>query len=181
MTFNPDIHHRKSIRLPEYDYSGSGYYFITICTCQKLPLFGDVVEGTMNLNEMGQIVESELQAISSKQNHIFIDCFVIMPNHLHGILILSEAVGARFIAPNLSKSQYSRKGAMNGAPTIGKIIHDFKARCTHAINHHRNSKGTPVWQRNYYERIIRNEVELRNIREYIQNNPAQWALNDLYV
>lgn len=179
MKFNPDIHHRKSIRLREYDYSQAGYYFVTVCTAQKLHLFGEIHDGVMCLNEIGQVVDDICRELPGRYP-VDLDEYIIMPNHFHGILVLGDSVGARFIAPNLSRQSTRPGGAMNGAPTIGKIVHDFKARCTHAINGLQSSRVTPLWQRNYWERVIRNEAELANIREYIRNNPKQWELDELY-
>lgn len=180
MKFNPANHHRQSIRLREYDYSRPGFYFVTVCTAQKTPLFGQVMDGVMQLNPVGQVVDSMWRELPMRYG-VVLDEYVVMPNHFHGILVLGGAVGVRFIAPNFSKQTPLSKGAINGAPTVGKIVHDFKARCTHAINGMRGSRGTPVWQRNYWERVIRNETELAAIREYICNNPKQWELDALYI
>jgi putative transposase len=118
------------------------------------------------------------------------DEFVVMPNHIHGIITITN-VGAQFIAPSCIDHQTSRfsstnqknkkdaiikmnQGAMNHAPTVGGIVHAFKARCTYMINDIRSTPGTPIWQRNYYEHIIRDDRELQTIREYIRYNPLKW-------
>ena len=167
-TFNPDIHHRRSIRLHSYDYSQAGAYFITLCTQKRECLFGDVVGDAMRLNDVGHRVQNVWDALPQHYSRVELDSFVVMPNHIHGIVVLNDA-GAQFIAPN------NDDGAMNRAPTIGEIIRAFKARCTHSVNQLRGTKGLSIWQRNYYEHIIRNESSLKEIREYIANNPAQWA------
>jgi putative transposase len=186
MTYNPEIHHRRSIRLKEYDYSQAGAYFITVCAWKKENIFGEIKNGEMLLNEYGQIVHGHWDAIPGL-NNAEIDEFIIMPNHIHGIVSLSN-VGAQFIAPfrktttekqgvmNIAPTEYngSKQGAINHAPTVGEIVRAFKARCTHAINKLRNTPGVPLWQRNYYEHIIRDDRELYAIREYIRYNPLKW-------
>jgi len=99
-----------------------------------------------------------------------------MPNHIHGIIILPN-VGAQFIAP-FRKITTDNQGVINHAPTIGEIVRAFRARCTHMINIIRNTPGIPLWQRNYYEHIIRNEPELHAIREYIRDNPLKWDMDE---
>jgi len=172
-TFNPDIHHRRSIRLRGYDYSQAGAYFITLCTQKRKCLFGDVLGNAMRLNDAGRIVQNVWDALPNHYSCIELDSFVVMPNHIHGIIVLND-VGAQFIAPNNNDGAINQ-GAMNRAPTVGEIIRTFKARCTHGINQLRGVQGVSIWQRNYYEHIIRNESSLQEIREYITNNPAQWA------
>jgi len=124
----------------------------------------------MRLNDAGRIVQDIWDALPGHYPCVELDCFVVMPNHIHGIVVLND-VGAQFITPN------NNQGAMNRAPTVGEIIRAFKARCTHSINHLRGVQGVSIWQRNYYEHIIRNESSLQEIREYIANNPAQWAID----
>jgi len=184
MNYDKYSHHRRSIRLKGYDYSQAGAYFVTICTRNRECLFGDIVDAEMRLNDAGHMVWDLWQKIPGHFPHADIDEFVVMPNHVHGIIVI---VGAQFIAPldcdamNRNKIQ----GAMNHAPTsrdainnkkpVGEIVRAFKARFTHAINNIRNTQGHPVWQRNYYEHIIRNEEEMDRIREYIIENPVKWA------
>lgn len=191
--YNPDIHHRRSIRLKGFDYSQTAAYFITICTHNRECFLGEVVDGTMILNEIGKMVKT----IWDELPHYFsmeLDAFVIMPNHLHGIII----VGAQFIAPSFQRwpkesllhgteknpidqnlankkqgTMNREQGAMNSAPTrLGKIVRTFKALCTCLIRKKQFGFG---WQRNYHEHIIRNENDLNRIREYIAFNPARWA------
>ncbi|MDP2852133.1 MAG: transposase [Gallionella sp.] len=166
--FDPGIHHRRSIRLRNYDYSQAGAYFITLCTQKRESLFGAVVGDVVQLNEAGRLVQNVWGALPEHYSCVELDSFVVMPNHIHSIVVLN-GVGAQFIAPS------SDQGAMNRAPTLGEIIRAFKARCTHGINQLRSVQGVLLWQRNYYEHVIRNEPSLQEIREYIANNPAQWA------
>lgn len=174
MPYNPDIHHRHSIRLKNYDYSQSGIYFVTICAWQRECLFGDLANGEMALNDVGRVVQDEWRRLPKQFPMVELDVSVIMPNHIHGIISI---VGAQFIAPGMCGRDRDVKGAMNRAPTVGEMVRAFKARCTHAINILRNNRGCPVWQRNYYERIIRDENELSRAREYIANNPMKWELD----
>jgi REP element-mobilizing transposase RayT len=123
-------------------------------------------------------------ALPQRYQGVEVDVFVAMPNHIHGIIVINDpgfgrGVGAQFIAPDPvtpdNQAKPDNQGAMNRAPTVGEIVRAVKARCTHAINQTRNTTGIPVWQRNYYERIIRNDRELATIRQYIADNPAKWA------
>ncbi|MBI5635157.1 MAG: transposase [Nitrospirae bacterium] len=178
MQFDPDKHHRRSIRLKEYDYSQSGAYFVTVCAWQKENIFGEIKNAKMLLNEYGRLVQEHWEAIPEHFDNVETDEFVIMPNHIHGIVSLSN-VGAQFIAP-FRKATTENQGVINHAPTVGEIFRAFKARCAHAINQIRNTTGVPLWQRNFYEHIIRSEDELNRTRQYIRENPARWESDDEY-
>jgi putative transposase len=170
--YNPETHHRRSIRLKGYDYSKEGMYFVTICAQERECLFGEVVNGEMVMNEAGARVQAVWDELPHHYPHVRLDAFAIMPNHVHGIVALT-AVGARFIAP-------SSIIAPNHVPTVGEIVRGFKARCTQAINQMRNTRGVHVWQRNYYEHIIRGEVDYHRIAEYISTNPQRWMSDTLH-
>lgn len=191
MTYNPEIHRRRSIRLKGYDYSQPGAYFVTACVWNKEYLFGEIKDGKMLFNKYGEIVIKCWNAIPSHFVSVACDEFVVMPNHIHGIITISN-VGAQFIAPfrktmaekqgdiNIAPTNNNgnnNQGVINHAPTVGGIMRSFKARCTNMINQIRNTPGQPVWQRNYYEHVIRTEKKLNQIREYIVNNPMQWELD----
>jgi putative transposase len=154
MKYDPDFHHRQSIRLDGYDYSRSGAYFITICTHDRECLFGDIVNGTMVFNTVGDIARSHWQQLPQHHPNIIMDESIVMPNHLHGIIILESST--------------------DGTKLISEIIRGFKTFSAKAINKERGLRGVPVWQRNYYDRIIRNELELDRVRQYITNNPYNW-------
>jgi len=178
MNYESDRHHRSSIRLKEYDYSEAGAYFVTICIKGRECLFGNIVDGEMRVNNAGRVVRDVWHKIPEHFPHADIDEFVVMPNHFHGIIVI---VGAQFIAPfdcdAINKNE--KQGVMNHAPTtIGAIVRAFKARCTHAINQIRNTPGHHVWQRNYYEHIIRSEEEIDRIRQYIIDNPVRWEYDE---
>jgi REP element-mobilizing transposase RayT len=188
MTYNPDIHHRHSIRLKDYDYSQAGAYFVTICASQRECLFGGIVNGDMVLNDVGRIVVDEWVKTGIVRKNAILDEFVLMPNHFHGIIFLSENVGAMPLArPGGTgnhdgyriETRVTRRVAPTGpvSGSIGAVMAQFKSIVTKRINVLRNNLGCPVWQRNYYERVIRNEDELFRAREYIVNNPMKWELD----
>ena len=158
---------RRSLRLQEYDYNQPGAYFITICTENRECLFGEIVDGEMKINEIGDLVRTTWQQIVTRYPYTATDAFSIMPNHIHGIIFIN--VGAIHESP-LQKSQIMRRRNM----LLPKIIGYFKMNSAKKINALRATSGTPVWQRNYYEHVIRNETDLEEIREYIENNPAKW-------
>lgn len=176
MKYNPKIHNRRSIRLKDYDYSQPGAYFLTICTQNKLSLFGHIIDSEMRLNDAGRMVARWWGKLNCKFPNIQTDTFIIMPNHIHGIIIIrSEPVGADLcVCPN-------NKGAHMGAP-LQKIVQWFKTMTTNEyIAHVKNDSWAPfpgrLWQRNYYEHIIRNQESLNRIRQYITENPARWAVD----
>jgi putative transposase len=162
MNYNPKLHHRRSIRLKGYNYSADGAYFITICTHEREQLFGDILDRTMVLNELGHITQLHWQKLVRHHANLILDRSVVMPNHLHGIMILDSSI------------LQGRDYANEDNKSISEIIGSFKTFSAREINKIRKLKGVPVWQRNYYERIIRTETELNYVREYIINNPLNW-------
>jgi putative transposase len=162
MNYNPEFHHRRSIRLKGYDYSTAGAYFITICTHDREQLFGDILDRTMMINELGHIARLHWDKLARHHANLILDRSVVMPNHLHGIMILDSSI--------LHESGYAEEDSKS----ISEIIGSFKTFSAREINKVRNRKGVPVWQRNYYERIIRSEAELDYVRQYIINNPINW-------
>jgi len=192
--------HRPSLRLQGYDYAQAGAYFVTICTLGRECLFGEIEEGQLRMNDAGSVVHDEWFKTAQIRPNVVLnaDEFVVMPNHVHGILWLvdagapEQAVGAtrwvarqdaavtgqavgttHRVAPTRSRARST--GPASGS--IGAIIAQFKSVVTKQINTLRGTSGTPVWQRNYYEHIVRNEASLARVREYIANNPLQWALD----
>ena len=160
--YNRDIHHRRSVRLQNYDYSSAGAYFVTICTWQRECLFGGIRDGVMVLNEYGEILNKCWHALPDYYSHVELDTFTIMPNHMHGIINIIGNVGAG-LKPALTKR--------HGLPEIVRALKTFSAK---QINILRSTQGRPVWHRNYYEHVIRNEKELYAVRKYIQDNPLNW-------
>ncbi len=172
--FDLQKHHRRSIRLRGYDYAQAGGYFVTICTHQRTCLFGDITDGKMELNVIGRVVAEEWTRSSKVRQEIELDEWAVMPNHLHGIVMISTSnvvgatdVGAHGRAPLLQRNSQS----------LGSFIAGFKSAVTTRINRLRDTPRAPIWQRNYYEHIIRTERELDVIREYIHNNPLKWSLD----
>ena len=178
MPFNPDIHHRRSIRLREFDYSSGGAYFVTICTNQRECLFGEVVDGEMRVNEAGVIIAAVWEGLAERFPVVVFGDFVVMPNHFHGILAIRDTRrGAACRVPN-SDPQSEKKGAASGAPTLGAVVRGFKSISAISVNRFLSRQGIPLWQRNYYEHIICNEEDLINIRRYVMENPSKWDLDE---
>jgi len=157
---------RKSSRLEGYDYASSGMYYVTICTKDNRYLFGEVRKGRVWLSEEGRVVRDCWENIPEHFEHVSIDDFVVMPNHMHGIVVIKNA-GARHASPVRSCSIASG--------SLGAVIGSFKSAATKRVNDLRGMPGGEVWHRNYYDHIIRNENDLNRIREYIRNNPMNWA------
>jgi REP element-mobilizing transposase RayT len=225
MPYNSNIHHRRSIRLKGYDYTQQGAYFVTICTHQRNCLFGEIVDGEIKLNTNGEIARGSWLSIPRHFKNVELDEFVIMPNHLHGIIIIesSEVAGEALANQDFSQSfsevagealanqdfsqlfsevagealanqDFSKQQNLSSqcfAPTVytgetvkingtkpqslAAITQNYKSVSTRQINRMNKAKGNVIWQRNYYEHIIRNEEALNNIREYIVNNPISWV------
>lgn len=177
-TYNPNIHHRKSIRLRGYDYTQAGLYFITICTHARLPLLGDIVDAEIRLNEAGLMVEKFWRAIPEHFPSATLDEFIVMPNHVHGIITVgANDVGANDYLPLQSDGPPQPKHGTSR--TIGSIVRGFKIGVTKWFRG--NTDVHMVWQRNYYEQIIRNEEAYLKIAEYIQTNPQRWKEDTYYV
>jgi putative transposase len=214
---NKPLPNRQSIRLKNYDYSKPGYYFVTICVQNREYLFGEIKNGEMILNNAGMMIQQIWDILPNFHNHIKLDAFTIMPNHIHGII---HIVGADSIsAHNFEKraemhsqkraemhsqkraemhsqkraemhsqkraEMHSQKRAeMHSAPTVGTIVQSFKRYSTiKYIEMVKNGILSPfnkrIWQRNYWEHVVRNETELNQIRDYIRHNPQKWETDTL--
>jgi REP element-mobilizing transposase RayT len=171
------IHHRRSIRLPHYDYAQPRGYFIALCTQNRACLFGDIIKGKMVLNDAGIMVEKCWNEIPQHFANVILDEHAIMPNHFHGIIII---VGAGLSRPILNNGREGNEGREDRAPTVGNIVAYFKYQSTKHINIIHNGGFQKLWQRNYYERVIRGEKELFEMRQYIINNPANWEMDENY-
>ena len=175
-----EFQRRRSIRLSGYDYRQAGAYFVTICTHEKALLLGEVVDGTVRLNESGHSVSACWSAIPEHFRNADVDAFVVMPNHLHGVVVIGNATGPAVVGAKHSQ-QYANASPLPPAGTqhgsLGAIVQNFKSVSTRKINRQRETPAAPVWQRNYYERVIRSERELNAIRQYIADNPLRWALD----
>lgn len=199
-----DRFHRRSIRLRGYDYTRAGAYYVTVCTQDRLPLFGDVANGAMACNAMGDIVKRCWDAIPEHMPMVVCDAFVVMPNHVHGIIVITDMVGGS-LPGNVSVGDANSRPLRNTGPaddpgdaprsdgvdvprrppiaimprnSLGHIIQTFKAAVSRqAIRDGLIPRGTPIWQRGYYESIIRDAASHDRIAQYIAENPANW-MND---
>ena len=209
MVYDPEKHNRQSIRLMGYDYSQAGFYYITICTQDMIELFGIVEQDKMILNDTGEIVDTEWNRIPKRYEHVLLDEYQIMPNHMHGIVEIKRrgAVSApskmadKPLTMRCMNNQkpddidhemdietgnlgdaYSKKGAatapLQSSPTLGQIIGGFKYLASKTINDMDGVPGRKIWQRGFYDHIIRNEEELNRVRKYIMDNPVNWTDDD---
>lgn len=171
-----DRHHRRSIRLPHYNYSQSGAYFVTIVAWYRECLFGEIKNGEMKLSRYGKVVQKWWKEIPVHFDNVETSAFVIMPNHVHGIILIEECRGTVPV-PNDKAYPHTQGGETPPlrTPTLGQIIAYFKYQSTKEMNRLDNTGTvTKFWQRNYYEHIIRNETDLQNKTDYIQANPLLW-------
>lgn len=196
--YNPSIHHRRSIRLKGYDYSQAGLYFITICCQNRMCRFGFVENGKMVLNKFGKIANDEWAKLPERFPNIESGVFQIMPNHMHGIISLREPVGAGF-TPAQNDRQPQDGQPLDGrpkngqpknrqpqgiAPTVSNIVGAYKSLVANGcleIYKSTNETMGKLWQRNYYEHIIRNEQSYQTISEYIVKNPAKWNEDKFFM
>ena len=153
---------RSSPRLGEYDYSQEGYYFVTICTIERRPLFGSVSDGRMNANGLGEAVVRCWQQLPDYHPYTHLDAYVLMPNHVHGIIAIHEDV-----------TEQPRHG-------LSEIVRGFKSRSARAINRLRGGEGKPVWQRSFYDHVVRSDADLARIQEYVAHNPEAWEADRFY-
>lgn len=157
---------RQTIRLQHYDYTNHGYYFITICCINRLHLFGHIIDNQMILNDCGKIAHDTWLDNQDKRQNIQLHNFIIMPNHMHAIIEIKEKL------TNIHQDKF-----ISQSNTIGSIILGYKSSVSSQLKHIFNHS---VWQKNYYEHIIRNEQSYQMISEYISNNPALWEQDRFY-
>lgn len=186
MTYNPEFHHRRSIRLKEYDYSQAGTYFVTVCAKDRACLFCSLKNAEVQPNQAGQMIMKWWSELPNKFHGVEVDEFIVMPNHIHGIIRIVGAednnhggvVGAdRCVCPDI-KNKYPKKGEHTGSP-LHRMVQWFKTMTTNeyirGINEQKWERfNGKLWQRNYYEHIIRDDREMNAIREYIRYNPLKW-------
>jgi REP element-mobilizing transposase RayT len=190
MKYNPNIHHRRSIRLKGYDYSQAGLYFVTICCQNMICCFGKIKNGEMILNDAGQMVEKWCAELSHKFSDIEMDTYIIMPNHFHAIIVNNggndgNTVGADLrVCPDiLGEHGENILGEHIGSP-LHAVIQWFKTMTTNEYIRGVKMLGwqrfnKKLWQRDYWEHIIRNEQSYQHIANYIMNNPVNWG-NDKF-
>jgi REP element-mobilizing transposase RayT len=177
---------RKSPRLQGYDYRQVGAYFVTICTVKRLALFGGIKDEMMNLSPLGQIAAEELASIPACWQSVYLDAFVVMPNHVHAIIVLdvpkvpdakngvptSRPVGTAFM-PSVAPSHTT--------PSLGTVVGAYKAGVTRrARSANLIDDDQPIWQVRYHDHIIRDETSLNRIRVYVEQNPVLWAEDTFY-
>jgi putative transposase len=183
MAFDPEWRHRQSIRWQDHDYAAGGTYFVTICTANRVCLFGEVVDGQMRVGPLGQIVDREWMRTGLIRPEVEIDVFGVMPNHLHGLVTirprdLEDRLSARSDEgePVGLRPRVDRRPPLRRAPrSLGGLIAGFKQVTTLAINAARGTPGAPVWQRGYHDRVVRDGEEFDAIAHYIVTNPERWA------
>ncbi|MCF6153948.1 MAG: transposase [Candidatus Brocadia sp.] len=200
MTYDPKLHHRRSLRLKEYDYSRNGAYFITVRSYDKKCIFGNILIESVELTRLGKIVNDFWYEIPNHFKNVQLDTFIVMPNHIHGIIIINDdCMDAVSTSPSNMNVNNGRGGVsprpqseytlpiheINGRGktplkwkrTLSQIIGYYKYQTTKIINQLNKTPGNHVWQRNYYDHIIRNVDDFNKIREYIIQNPLKWALD----
>ena len=163
---------RRSIRLSGYDYTQPGAYFVTICTFQRQCLFGDITADTMRSSALGEVVADAWRAIPGHDPHVDLDSFIVMPNHVHGILRIREYVGAKHASP----LHLGPRGTSRGS--LSAIVQAFKSAVSREAHRQGFVSERPLWQRGFHDRVIRDEAELERIRSYIEENPLRWALDE---
>jgi REP element-mobilizing transposase RayT len=182
-------HRRRSIRYASHDYSAPGAYFLTICTQGRAPLFGQIQNDRMSLTDAGRQLGLVWLELASGFPDVTSDEFVVMPDHVHGIVM----IGDMGMVPNIGDA--STVGAIHESPlhrgdasnvharrrmTISRFVGRFKMTTAKWINIQRGTPGSPVWQRNFYDRVIRDAIELEHVRAYILDNPRRWNRSDLW-
>ncbi len=190
---------RQSLRMRGYDYTQKGAYFVTICIKNRECLLGEITDGKSRLNLFGKIVQYHWQKIPVHFHHVKLDEFVFMPNHMHGILLFVDEGGKKndnaasmHFNQTPLKLEENTSGNASTLPdkpppcgtlpgSLSAVIQNFSSITTRKINRIRKTPGTGFWQRNYWDRIIRNETELNRCRKYIIENPSKWSLDKLYL
>ncbi|TCN65405.1 transposase [Acetobacteroides hydrogenigenes] len=188
MNYNPNIHHRQSIRLKGYDYSQAGLYFVTLCLYGRACLFGHIENAEMILNDSGRTAQQCWLDIPNHYPNVVLHEYVIMPNHVHGIVQIVDdggygecrgvCKGEIFFAPAVDPTD-EQMVIRGTSRTIGSMLRGFKIGVTKWMRQNTNVQN--IWQRNYYEHIIRNEQSYQNIAEYIVDNPVKWKDDKFYV
>jgi putative transposase len=190
-----------SARLPSWDYSSSGYYFITICTLNRACFFGEVIKGEMQLSRLGEIGQRFWAEIPNHTRNATLDEYVVMPNHVHGIIIISQSGGAPTPVPvetlpvetlpvetlpveTLHATSLPRPPRDPNDPmavispqagSLAAMVRSYKSAVSYWASH--NGRPDFGWQARYYDHIIRDEVNLSKVRQYIRDNPLNWHLD----
>ena len=180
MIHDPRKHHRRSTRLSGYDYRQPGAYFVTICTRDRVCVLGRIDAGEVWLSEQGVIATALWRDIAERFPHVCVDTFVVMPNHVHTIIIIEEMCRGG-VTPPLHGGQTPPLIDVDAEgermPSLGQIVAYYKYQTTKQINRALGTPGAPFWQRNYFDHVIRSERELKAIRRYIAENSLKWDLD----
>ncbi|HMC97609.1 MAG TPA: transposase [Flavobacteriales bacterium] len=172
-------YHRRSIRLRGYDYAQAGAYFITLCTHDRSHLFGRIANAVMELNACGEAAQHCWDAIPGHFPLVELDAFQVMPNHVHGIVVITGGNTSRGATHASPLQGAGPNGPMAGS--LGAIVGSYRSAVSRMINRSRGTPGEPVWQRNYFERIIRDSAEHGRIAQYIADNPSNWTTDEMNV
>jgi len=173
MTLFDNKYRIESARKQGWDYADNGYYFVTICTKDRQHFFGEIENGEMILNEYGKIVQEEWEKSFEIRKELFCDAFIIMPNHIHGIVILEKD-------DILHVETHGRASLHRSPKSISSFVAGFKSVVTTRINQIRKTPKMPLWQPRFHDHILRDEIELYNVRNYIANNPRNWYDDEFY-
>jgi REP element-mobilizing transposase RayT len=174
--------YRRSVRLVGADYTSVGGYFVTICTKERECIFGSITNGSMTLSTRGEMVRECWQAIPTHFPFVVLSAFVIMPNHIHGIIVIKdESVGTQHAAPVNAEHPLSDAKPHVEAGSLGAIVRSFKSASTRQMNLLRDTPGAALWQRNYHEHIIRDADDKIRIHDYIMTNPERWIEDKLFM
>lgn len=196
MCYDPDRHHRHSVRLKGFDYSQPGFYYVTICSHKRVEILGKIVDHVMINNQVGEMVNRMWKQIPNWYENVVLDCYQIMPNHIHGIIHIRRRGGvtppindhAKSSCENVpNKNPFCDMPTIEGAettplppvPTLGQLVGRFKYQATKAINKMHKTPGNKVFQRGFYDRIIRGKTSLIRTRKYIIENPEKWLTDEL--
>jgi REP element-mobilizing transposase RayT len=170
-------HNRHSTRLKGYDYTQAGGYFVTICTKEWVHLFGDIQNGEMIINNLGRIVQHQWLDLPKHYAGVELDDFIVMPNHFHGVIIINGIVTTKrnLVGAGLKPAPTNTKN--HGLPELIRAFKTFSARKINKVN---GNQAPTIWQRGYFDRVIRNVSELDRIREYIRANPENYGNEDSF-
>jgi len=171
----------ESTRLKGWDYSSAGFYYVTICTKDKRPYFGIIGDGVVQLSAMGEIAISYWMEIPEHFSSVGIDEFVVMPNHVHGIVVIRSDAISRVETPHVASllpEEDKRQFGPLKPGSLSKIIQGYKSAVTRQVR--LMGEQDFAWQPRFYDHIIRDEEDLRRVREYIQGNSIKWELDEYY-
>lgn len=162
-----ELRSRRSMRLKKYDYSQSGSYYITLCVKNRLCLFGEIRNQEMQLNDLGKTITQCWDWLQQQYKYVHVAEYIVMPDHTHAIIAINAYPGGSRTAP----TDHGR------SKSLGRLVGAFKTVSTKKINALRQTPGFDLWQRNYYEHVVRDETELHELRRYIRENPIKWDID----